>query len=110
MDGLNRNTAGRFYGEFRRRMAQLAAEASPFSGEIEIDESCFGSRRVRGKRGRGTGGKTVVFGLLKRGDCVCTQIVPGCKNRDIASDYSRLCRYRERDSQRNRVSIQSSAR
>jgi transposase-like protein len=60
-------------------MALLAAEASPFSGEIEVDESCFGSRRARGKRGRGAGGKPVVFGLLNRGDCVCTQIVPDAK-------------------------------
>ncbi len=33
-------------------------------------------RRVRGKRGRGAGGKTIVFGLLKRADCVYTEIVP----------------------------------
>ncbi len=27
-------------------------------------------------RGRGAGRKTIVFGLLKRGDCVYTEIVP----------------------------------
>ena len=37
-------------------------------GEIlELDESYFGAHRVRGKRGRGAYGKTIVFGLLKRG-------------------------------------------
>lgn len=36
----------------------------------------FGTKRIRGKRGRGAGGKTIVFGLLKRGDCVYTEIVP----------------------------------
>jgi hypothetical protein len=39
-------------------------------GEIEIDESYFRARRVRGKRGRGAGGKTKMFGMKKRGDKV----------------------------------------
>jgi len=34
--------------------------------EIECDESYFGAKRIRGKRGRGAAGKTPVFGLLKR--------------------------------------------
>ena len=36
----------------------------------------FGPNRIRGKRGRGASEKTIVFGLLKRGDRVCTEIVP----------------------------------
>lgn len=43
---------------------------------MELDESYFGAKRVRGKRGRGAGGKTIVFGILKRGDKVYTEIVP----------------------------------
>jgi len=35
-------------------------------------------RCVRGKRGRGARGKTIVFGLLKRGNEVYTEIVPDC--------------------------------
>lgn len=31
---------------------------------------------MRGKRGRGAGAKTIVFGLLKRDDSVYTEIVP----------------------------------
>jgi hypothetical protein len=42
---------------------------------IEVDESYFGAWRVRGKRSRGTLGKTIVLGLLKRGDKVYTEIV-----------------------------------
>ena len=53
-------------------------EARPFAGEVEIDESYFGARRVRGKRGRGAGGKTPVVGLLKRGGKVFTEIVEDC--------------------------------
>ena len=49
------------------------------AGEVEVDESYFGARRVRGKRGRGASGKTIVFGLLKRDGKVYTEIVPDCK-------------------------------
>ena len=41
-----------------------------------MDESFFGAGRVKGKRGRGAGGKTIVFGLLKRNGKVYTKIVP----------------------------------
>jgi len=47
-------------------------------GQIEVDESYFGARRVRGKRGRGANDKTIVFGLLKQGDKFYTEIVPDC--------------------------------
>ena len=49
-------------------------------GQIEVDESYFGARRVCGKRSRGARGKTIVFGLLKRGNEVYTEIVPDCKS------------------------------
>ncbi|MFH6975346.1 IS1595 family transposase, partial [Neisseria sp. 23W00734] len=49
---------------------------TPFDGVVELDESYFGAKRIRGKRGRGAGGKTVVFGVLKRGNKVYTEIVP----------------------------------
>jgi len=76
---LNRNTINRYFTLFRQRMVALCEEDSPFQGEIEIDESYFGPRRVRGKRGRGTGSKTIVFGLLKRNGKVYTEIVPDAK-------------------------------
>ena len=38
--------------------------------------SYFGPRRVRGKRGRGASGKTIVFSLFNRGRQVYTEIVP----------------------------------
>ncbi len=43
---------------------------------VELDESYFGARRIRGKRGRGASGKTIVFGILKRNGVVYTEIVP----------------------------------
>ena len=42
-------------------------------GENEIGESCFGAKRVRGKRGRGAGKKTPVFLLCFT--CNCKQKV-----------------------------------
>jgi transposase len=57
-------------------MTEACERSSPFQGEVEADESYFGPRRVRGKRGRGASGKTIVFGLLKRGNEVYTEIVP----------------------------------
>jgi transposase-like protein len=68
------------FGKIRQRIAEECERQSPFNnGEVEVDESYFGPHRVRGKRGRGAGGKTIVFGLLKRGDQVYTEIVTNCK-------------------------------
>ena len=77
--GLNRNTVNRLYAEMCRRIAEHSRQISPIAGEIEADESYFGSRRVRGKRGRGASGKTIVFGLFKRGGKVYAEIVPDAK-------------------------------
>jgi transposase len=33
---------------------------------VEVDESLFGAKRVKGKRGRGAYGKTIVFGIFER--------------------------------------------
>ena len=50
---------------------------------MELDESYFGARRVKGVRGRGARGKTVVFGLLKRDDKFYTQIVRNCSASEL---------------------------
>jgi transposase len=72
--GINRNTVHRIYGKLRDRIVALCEAESPFeTGEIELDESYFGARRVRGKRGRGAQGKIPVFGMLKRNGKVYTQ-------------------------------------
>lgn len=56
---------------------------SPFSGEVELDESYFGAKRVRGKRGRRAYGKTIVFGIYKRNGKVYTEIVPNCSRETL---------------------------
>ncbi len=75
---LNPNTINRYLAAFRERIAQYWEAESPVSGEVEVDESYFGARRVRGIRGRGARGKTIVFGLFKRNGHVYTEIVPDC--------------------------------
>jgi len=53
------------------------------SGEVEGDESSFGARRVRGKKGRGAGGKTIVFGILEQQGKVYTGIVPDASKKPL---------------------------
>ena len=82
--GLNRNTTQRYYDPRRRRIGNLARkEAGPMAGEVEVEESYFGARRVRGKRGRGASGKTPVTGLLKRGGKVFAQIAGNCSKKAL---------------------------
>ena len=50
----------------------------PLFGIVEIDESFFGAQRVKGRRGRGACGKTIVFGIFERQGQVYTEIVPDC--------------------------------
>ena len=82
--GVNRNTANRYYNLLRRAiLSESIREARREVGEYELDESYFGARRVRGKRGRGAAGKTPVFGLLKRGDKVFVTVVPDCSRESL---------------------------
>jgi transposase len=84
ISGLNRNTINKIFHGIRQRIflaLQIASEK--FSGEIELDESYFGARRVRGKRGRGAAGKTPVFGVLKRGNDVYVEIVNNCSKKEL---------------------------
>jgi len=77
--GISRRTINNIVLRIRERIADYCQQQSPFdSGEVEIDESYFGARRVRGIRGRGAKGKHVVFGLIKRGGRVYTQVVKNC--------------------------------
>ena len=82
--GVNKNTTHRIYGRLRSRIVALAeAEAAPFTGSVEIDESYFGPRRIRGCRGRGAGRKVAVIGLLKRGGRVFCSPVMDCSKAEL---------------------------
>jgi transposase len=78
LTNLNRNTVNRYLLILRKRIAEYCEQYSPFKGEIEVDESYFGAKRIKGKRGRGAGAKTPVFGILQRNGKVYTEIVPNC--------------------------------
>ena len=78
LTNLNRNTINRYVTLIRQRIAEFCESKTPFKGEIEVDESYFGAKRIRGKRGRGAAGKTPVFGILQRQGKVYTEIVPDC--------------------------------
>jgi transposase len=74
---INRNTINRIYKLLRTRINDLSEEhrSDKVGGDIEVDESYFGARRVRGKRGRGAQGKIPVFGLLKRNGIVYVEVI-----------------------------------
>ena len=77
--GIHRNTAIRFFHKLREKIALKQQDLSEqFCGKIELDESYFGGTR-KGKRGRGAAGKVAVFGILKRGGKVYTQIILDAK-------------------------------
>ncbi|GHV47865.1 hypothetical protein FACS189499_06120 [Clostridia bacterium] len=82
---LSRNTINSLYSAMRIRIAEYSEANTPFRGDIEVDESYFGAKRVKAKRGRGARGKTIVFGLLKREGKVYTEIVPDCKSATLSA-------------------------
>lgn len=78
--GIHRNSAAFYFRKLRELIAthQEHEMRQAFDGEVEIDESYFGGHR-KGKRGRGAAGRVAVFGLLKRGGKVYTQMIVDCK-------------------------------
>ncbi len=50
--GLNRNTDNRYRTKIKQRLAKYCNAQSPYSEKIKVDESFFGARRVKGKRGK----------------------------------------------------------
>ncbi len=85
--GISLRSVNAIYLRMRIRMAEQCERSSPFAGVMEADESYFGPRRVRGKRGRGASGKTIVFGLLKRDNEVYTEIVPDASKRVLQAGF-----------------------
>lgn len=84
LTNLNKNTVHTIYNKLRERLAELSLEENElFYGEIEVDESYFGARRIRGKRGRGARGKIPVVGVLKRGGKVYTKVIENCSRQQI---------------------------
>ena len=84
LSGVNRICVNRILKQLRIRIAKICEKESPFEkGEIEMDESYFGARRIRGRKGRGAYGKIIVFGLKKRKGNVYTQVIKNCSKTEI---------------------------
>lgn len=82
---ISRRTTNSIFLKIRARLVIACQAASPFAAsEVEVDESYFGARRVRGKRGRGASGKHIVFGIYKRNGLVFTEIVPNVQKKTLA--------------------------
>lgn len=70
---------------------ELAKNDKELRGEIEADESYFGGKR-KGKRGRGAGGKTIVFGILERGGRVSVSVVRDVTGQSLLNETIRKVR------------------
>jgi len=79
---VNKSTAAYYFHRLREIIALECKNEALLSGEFEVDESYFGGTR-KGKRGRGAAGKVPVFGILKRGGKVYTQIIADAKSRTL---------------------------
>jgi transposase-like protein len=66
-------------GHELRKLMDSANDQGPLSGHIEADETYVGGRRKGQSRGRGSKGKTVVFGMLERGGDIRAKVVPDVK-------------------------------
>ena len=93
--GLNRKTVDDYYNLFRKLIyVEQKQEFARLSGTVELDESYFGARRIRGKhiklkRGRGTR-KQPVFGIYQRSGRVYTEIVPNCSGAILQAIIERI--------------------
>jgi len=80
LGGVHRNSAIRFFHKLREKISLKQQDQSEqFCGKIELDESYFGGI-LKGKRGRRAAGKVPVFGILKRGGQVYTQVIDDTKS------------------------------
>ena len=81
---VNRNTVDAHFTLYRETIASYQEEQKTIlRGNIEIDESYFGSRHKGDKRGRSTERKIPVIGILKRNGQVYTQIIPDASRKSL---------------------------
>ena len=85
LTSLNRNTVNSYLKKFRLRIAEICETQSPYSGEVEVDESWFGARRVKGKRGlpahaERSLGRVLLFRKLPDGQHALQQCHANCES------------------------------
>ncbi len=79
---VNFKSAAYYFHRLREIIAVETQNRDVLSGEFEVDESYFGGTR-KGRRGRGAAGKVPVFGILKRGGKVYTQVIPDASGKTL---------------------------
>ena len=79
---VNFKSAAYYFHRLREIIAVETQNRDVLSGEFEVDESYFGGIR-KGRRGRGAAGKVPVFGILKRGGKVYTQVIPDASGKTL---------------------------
>jgi len=78
---LSYKTTFRAYGILRKVLVEeLAKTDDILKGELEADKAYFGGKR-KGKRGRGAGDKTTVYGILEWGEGL-SEHCSGCLRRE----------------------------
>lgn len=80
---LNRNTINKILKLLRERISEECNNEIKEKWIFELDESYFWPTRIRWKRWRWAGWKTIVFWLLKRNWKVYTEIVPNAKAENL---------------------------
>ena len=83
LTGISTRSVNDIFLKIRTQLVPECQRHSPLAGEIETDESYFGPKRIRGKRGRGAGSKTIVFGIFQRNGWVYTEIVPDIRKASL---------------------------
>ena len=84
LSGVSRPTINQLFMRLRIRIAQVCNASSPLSGEVEVDESYFGARRVCGKRGAEQAVNRSSSGILERHGKV-SEIVPDATRKQLQS-------------------------
>ncbi len=82
--GCGYEAAWRMGHEIRKYMALLDGNG-PLDGDVEADETYVGGKRP-GKRGRGAGGKTVVFAMQDRDGDMIAKVVPNVKGATLKGE------------------------
>ena len=82
---INRNTINSWYNYIRDVIFRksIKTDQEIWKGIIEVDESYFWPKRIRGKRWRWASWKVKVLWLLKRQWKVYVQIVPDCSAKSL---------------------------
>ncbi len=78
--GVTVKTGYRMWKQIRSVLSE--GNGSMFSGKVEIDETYIGGKK-RGKRGRGSENKTVVFGMVEREGRARGVVVPDVKAKTL---------------------------